>query len=235
VFGEVYNTIYLEYQFLTKKSHIIYPVHFEKNITDYHHILELLKYNYDNFNYQQDKFMEKYYELRSDEAKERYKKFKTPKLNVTNEDFFSSKLAVKRYFIHDDIHQMVKHHDKPVYEMMKRDFDKAWCEKDMFFALPKEMQIQCVQEEAYTISLERYIIPHAEGWQDPLDCYKRAVKRICTTLCSGWFRDFAIENYPEIIARYDKDFVKKFKQKFENGEIKLVEGKTIEDLPEIVV
>ena len=28
-------------------------------------------------------------------------------------------------------------------------------------------------------------------------------KKVCTTLTSGWFRDFAIDNYPEILKLYD--------------------------------
>ena len=28
-------------------------------------------------------------------------------------------------------------------------------------------------------------------------------EKVCTTLTSGWFRDFAIDNYPEILKLYD--------------------------------
>lgn len=226
VLGDLYNVLSPKYQMLTKKSHIVYPVHWEKNISDYHFLKECLG----DFNLIDR--MKEYFELRNNEAKERYKKFKTPKLNVTNEDFFSSKLAVDHYFVHDDIHEMVKHHERPVYEMMKSNFDSAWCEKDKFFALPYDYQIQCVQEEAMAIALERYIVPQAAGWDDYFDCYHKSVKRISTTLCSGWFRTFAIENYPTIIARYNPNFVQEFRAKVDSGEIKPYEGKTLADIPD---
>lgn len=227
LFGETYHTLKPEYQLLTKRSHLIYPVHFEKNINDYHTLKSFIG------DFVRNENMELYYKLRSDEAKVRFSKFKTPSLNVTNEDFFSSKLAVEHYFVHDDIHEVMKHHDKPVYEMMKRDFNLAKCEKDMFFELPYQYQVQAVQEEAYTIALERYIIPQVEGFEDYFSCYKRAVLRICTTLCSGWFRDFAIENYTKAIEWYNPNFVEIFKKAVENGEISPIEGKTLEDVPKL--
>ena len=31
----------------------------------------------------------------------------------------------------------------------------------------------------------------------------KALEKVCTTLTSGWFRDFAIDNYPEIFNLCD--------------------------------
>lgn len=220
IFGETLHALRPEYQLLTKRSHLIYPVHFEKNIEDYHTLKDMLG------DFARDEKMDEYYKLRSQEAKERYAHFKTPKLNVTNEDFFSSKLAVDNYFVHDDIHEVMKHHDIPVYEMMKRDFNLAKCEKDMFFSLPYDYQVQAVQEEVYTIALERYVIPQAgEDWTNYFNCYMKALKRICTTLCSGWFRTFAIENYWVVVERYNQDYVRNFKVAYESGQIQALEGK----------
>jgi hypothetical protein len=67
-FGETYHTISLSYLLLTKRSHLIYPVHFEKNVNDYH----LLKNYLGEFT--RDELMNTYYELRSKEAEERYKR-----------------------------------------------------------------------------------------------------------------------------------------------------------------
>lgn len=214
IFGELYRILSKEYLLLTKRSHIIYPVHFEKTINDYN----FLKKECGTFEH--DEYMKKYYELRSNEAKERYSKYKTPKLNVTTEDFFSSKLNVPNYFVHDDIHHIMAHYDKPVFTMMQKDSSKAWCEKDMFFDLPYEYQVRCVQEEAYVIALERYIIPqYGDDWMDFFKCYKKAVQRICTTLCSGWFREFAIENYENVIDWYNPLFVDKFYNAFDKEKI----------------
>lgn len=212
--GETYRTLKPEYLMLTKRSHLMYPVHFEKNMDDY----QLLKNMLGDF--EKDELMEKYYTLRLNEAKARYKQ-RTPNLNVTTEDFFSSKLNVPNYFVHDDIHEVMAHHDRPVFTMMQRDPSKAWCEKDMFFALPFEYQVQAVQEEAYVIALERYIIPqYGDDWNNYFESYKKALKRICTSLTSGWFRDFAIENYDKAVEWYNPNFVKKFKDAVDSGRVK---------------
>lgn len=228
--GEQMHTLSLPYLMMTKKSHLIFPVHFEKNINDYHLIKSYLELG----SFAPNETMNEYYELRSQEAKERYKQ-RTPKLNVTTEDFFSSKLSVPHYFVHDDIHEIMAHHDEPVYKKMQPDPSMAWCAKDMFFALPYEMQVQAVQEEAYVISLERYIIPqYGDNHENHFEMYKNALKRICTTLCSGWFREFAIENYPEAIKRFNPNFVDIVRDAVQSGRLKPIEGKTYADLPEFL-
>jgi hypothetical protein len=223
-FGESYRALTLEYQALTKRSHLIYPVHFEKNMSDYQLFKRLLG------DFERDELMQQYYTLRFNEAKERYNQ-RTPNLNVTTEDFFSSKLAVPNYFVHDDIHEAMAHHDRPIFTMMQPDPSKAWCSKEMFFNLPFEYQVQCVQEEAYVIALERYIIPqYGNDWEDYFESYKKAVKRICTTLTSGWFRSFAIENYQAVIANYNPDFVEIFKTKVEQGKVRPIR----DDVPKMI-
>jgi hypothetical protein len=226
-FGEDLLVPRLPYLYLTKKSHLIYPVHFEKNIEDYH----LIKNSQTMKAFKVDEISQEYYDLRRQEAVQRYGQ-KTPKLNVTTEDFFSSKLNVPNYFVHDNIHEMVAHFDKPIFTMMQKDSSKAWCERDLFDKLSREYQVKCVMEEAYTIALERYIIPQVDNdFIDPHEAYKRAVKRICTTLTSGWFREFAIENYKTVLEWYDKDYVKNFAVKAIQGEIKPKEEYNLLDIP----
>ena len=227
--GEWMSTMNLPYLMFTKRSHLIYPVHFEKNIEDYHLIKSML-----GKDFKADERMHEYLALRSQEAKNRYKQ-RTPKLNVTTEDFFSSKLNVPHYFVHDDIHEVMAHNDEPVYKKMQPDPTMAWCALDMFFALPYEMQVQAVQEEAYVIALERYIVPqYGENHTNHFEMYKNALKRICTTLCSGWFREFAIENSPEAIKRYNPNFVDILKRAVATGKIKPIEGKSYVDLPDFL-
>jgi len=212
-FGNDFHFVNSEVLYLTKKSHIHYPIHYDKSIADY----SLLKTVID---VEKVKTYQLYYELRLQETKERINK-RLPTLNRTNEDFFDrSKNVVGYVFEHDDIHEAIKHYERPVYEMMKKDFSKAWCEKDMFHNLPHEYKVRCVQEEAYVIALERYIILRKGHYKDPQLAYKAALQRICTTLCSGFFRDFAVENYFEILNAYSDNYVSKFKEKLLSGLIK---------------
>jgi len=47
--------------------------------------------------------------------------------------------------------------------------------------------------------------------------------RICTTLCSGFFRQFAFENYPAIVEAYNSSFVDKFQYAVDNELIQPME------------
>ena len=54
------------------------------------------------------------------------------------------------------------------------------------------------------IALERYLIPMVS--KDQEISYNLALVRICTTLTKGWFRQFAIDNYPQL-SNLDKDLL----------------------------
>jgi hypothetical protein len=45
-------------------------------------------------------------------------------------------------------------------------------------------------------------VPTAWGTPAKLAFYK-SVNKICTTLCSGWFRSYAIDNYTEVLDMFD--------------------------------
>lgn len=199
--------------YLLKKSHIHYPVHFEKNVMDYHFLKSRVSAV-------ENPVFDEFFRLKSDDAKVRYSKYRTPNLNVSNDKFFGkSGVSDGRVYVHDDLHDVVKHYERPIYEMLKTNMDSAWCEKDKFNLLPFALKVQCVQEEAYVIALERYYIPLIGKYDSPFWCYERALRRICTTLCSGYFRDFALDNYPAIIQAYDEEFVKKFTQAVISGKL----------------
>ena len=69
---------------------------------------------------------------------------------------------------------------------------------------------QCVAEECYVIATERFLIPTNYDYFWKL-AYLKALQKVCTTLCSGWFRDYAIDYYPEIINLYDKSKIETVK------------------------
>src|SRR5581483_5593866 len=54
------------------------------------------------------------------------------------------------------------------------------------------------------IALERYLIPMISKNQEY--SYLSALVRICTSLTKGWFRQFAIDNYPRL-SNLDKDLL----------------------------
>jgi hypothetical protein len=213
IVGDV--TIYaspLEVLYSLKRSHRHLPTHWEKNINDYH-LLKGLVGNVD-----------KIPELTKLKMQEN-KIIKTPSLNKSKMEFFNDDVSNKT-FEHDEIHQVMAHRELPMFEYIKLDKDKVKCSEEKFNALTLEQRIQCVLEEAYVIALERAVIPMLyEGmkYATPESAFKWALMRICTTLCSGWFREFAVENYPAILASYNRDYVKKFLQAVDSGTIRRID------------
>jgi hypothetical protein len=197
-----------------KKSHINFPVKFEKHIYDYNFLLNTLK---------EDK-LNKITKLNFKETEKRLGELKTPSLKKSTKNFFGqSEGYVKYFYIHDDIHRVMAHYDRPIYEDMQRSETSAWCEKDMWEEFTFEKKAKCVLEEAYVIALERRIIPMLNGVGQIVStkaAFDWALMRICTNLCSGWFRQFATDNYVEIIKFFNTDYVKKFLEAERKGYIK---------------
>ncbi len=188
-----------------KRSHLEYPIRWQKSIVDYHQ----LKSRAGELSIEETKAIA----LRSQEIAARAAG-KLPKvdLNVSNDKFFKkSQAAVGRLYEHDDLHRATCFYDKPLFETLKDDKSKAFIPKKNFDKLPLLDKVRLVQEECFAIGLERMIIPGKTN--DPKEAFDHAIQRICTTLCKGWFRDFAIENYPAII-NYDRDFVTLFRERY---------------------
>lgn len=196
-----------------KKSHIHFPIFFKKHISDYAFLLD--KMGEDKLSH----ITKKNYK----ETEKRIGKLKTPSLNKSVTDFFGqSDGYVKSYFIHDDMHKAVAHYEEPLYLRMQYDKTIAKCEKELWNKFSYEDKCKCVLEEAYVIALERKILPSIFGgqkWATPKESLEWALMRICTTLCSGWFREFATNNYFKILDMCNSSYVEDFLNKYENKEI----------------
>lgn len=198
--------------FEIKNSHIFRPRNFEKHIADYHWLKEYIKDS--GFNNPTGKYLEKDQEIINGG------KLKTPSLMKSKDDFFDDKVV--KVFEHDDIHRIMAHKELPMYTFMQENTE-VFCSKKLWDKFTHEDKIKTVLEEAYVIALERKIIPHIflgeKHWTD-LESFKWALMRICTTLCKGWFRQFAVDNYFEILSQHNIDFSTIFLSAYEKGEIK---------------
>lgn len=210
--------------FLIKKSHIYWPNKWSKHINDYHYLKSRL-----NGPITDD--LKRFYEMRLRESEERYGKRFKARLSTTNNNFFgASQNKVGRKYEHDDLHKVTCYYDSPLYDKMKNDKDKAAVDKKLWDVLSHKDKIRAVREECYAIGLERRLIPRFESDRDvrkvhESQAFHYALQRICTNLTSGWFRNFAIDNYPEIVD-YDVPFYKMFIEAVGNGEIvKSIGGK----------
>ena len=203
--------------FSIKKSHIHFPFKFNKHINDY----SILYNRVDGI----DKYPD-ITKLRFKETEDRLGKLKTPTLKKSKDFFEQSQSFFKSFFVHDDIHDIIAHLDKPMYEYMQPDPNSALCSKKMWNELSTLHKRWCVMEEAYVIALERIIIPMIFGggkFSTNKDAFEYALMRISTTLCSGWFRQYAVDNYQEIMSMYDDNYVNKLLLAYDNNKIKMTD------------
>lgn len=188
---------------LIKRSHLWRDYQWDKHITHYHK--HLAKH------FPTDLLSELIYKDRVKMTKEAYPQG-NPNLNQSNEEFFDD--AVVKTYDHDYLHELASFGDQPLYTKLKRDDSKAWCEKDLWDALPYEDKVKCVSEESYVIAMERFLIRN--NWNYSYKgAYYQAVKKVCTTLTSGWFRDFAIDNFPQVMDLFSVDKLNQLKGKLQ--------------------
>jgi len=192
--GEIIYIASMKGLSLIKRSHLHRDLSFEKHITHYWKYLEHQKQLYTKDDLE-------FLVTRKKMTIERFPQAQ-PNLNQSIDTFFDD--AVFKKYKHDYLHELFAYEDVPMYTKLQRDTSIAWCCQDLWYNLSYEQQLKCVAEEVYVIATERFMVPKEWEAQSKL-AYMKAIQKVCTTLCSGWFRDFAIDNYPSIIALYDKD------------------------------
>lgn len=129
--------------------------------------------------------------------------------------------GVTYYFNHDWVHEVVSRMfgaKVPAYTLYQKDGEAVACDVGKFNALPFSERLRGVMEEATVLALERSQIPArrdptwvAEGKKpDPAWSYKYALQKVCTSITSGWFREFAWEHYDEALADYVENYAEIF-------------------------
>ena len=119
-------------------------------------------------------------------------------LNKDNDVFFTE--MVTRQIPHDDLHQLVvdfSDYDRPINELMRKNLNNPYCSEDLWNRFTYDDKLKAVWEEATVIAIERF--PKFT----PKRAYYNALCMICTTLCQGWFRDFAIDNFENVYDLFD--------------------------------
>lgn len=137
-----------------------------------------------------------------------------PKLNVSKEEFFTD--DIDYVYDHDSIHESVKHYDKPVYQYFI--IGEVECSEEKFNELEHIVKLTAVLEESYTLAIERSLVPHP-GVKTPREAFNIALMKVCTSITSGWFRDFAWEHYDEVVKLYNDNYYNKFLTGLHNGTV----------------
>ncbi len=154
-----------------------------------------------------------------------------PKLNVTSKDFFTGD-GVQYVYEHDSIHEAVALSAKgftpglgfdespfPAYKYYMKDGSEVMTSKEKFMSVPEHVRLYGVYEESCVLALERSQIPHGlgkEGGPTPRWSFEMALMKVCTSITSGWFREYAWENYDKVLDLYNQlgedDYINRFQR-----------------------
>ena len=188
-----------DFLYMMKMSHryLRNNVHFLKTMNDIH---VLRKYSGITTIHESLK------ELYEERAKLTYN-YSHPKLNVDKQSFFKD--DVPYVYDHDTIHEAVKLSSKPAYQYFID--GEVMCSMKKFEECSKAIKLMAVVEESMVLALERSIIPFATN---PSKAFEMALQKVCTSITSGKFREFAWEHYFEAISLFEPEWMM---QKFENG------------------
>lgn len=141
-----------------------------------------------------------------------------PSLSQNKQQFFREADSFYRYE-HDDIHAAVAVGDAPAYTYFSEDGEEVSVSKSKWKGLDLSTQLLAGLEESYVLALERSLIPHP-GVLTPKQAFDKALEKVCTSITSGWFREFCWENYDAIQELYDESYVEKFQAALDAGRIR---------------
>lgn len=177
---------------VVKRSHLWRTLGFSKHIT---HWYRYLKVNEKYFTESDLDFLK----VRTKMTKEQYPE-RVPDLTLSTSEFFND--AVTKVYLHDAIHELARFDEVPMYTKLQKNPDTVMCSNDLWSNLSYPDKLKCVLEETYVISVERFLVP--KQWEYPLKlAFIKALEKVCTTLSSGTFRDFCIDEYSTLIESYD--------------------------------
>lgn len=145
-----------------------------------------------------------------------------PKLNVNKTEFFSGD-GIEYIYEHDTIHESTKTLEKPAYSYFKPDESEVFCSRDMFYQVDEKIRLAAVLEESQVLALERSQILYKDI--DPKRSFDIALFKVCTSITSGWFREYAWENYDKVQALYNPNYVNKFWNDVDKGIVKKLMNK----------
>lgn len=149
-----------------------------------------------------------------------------PKLNVSKKEFFNGD-DVPYIYDHDSIHEVVAFLGRPAYTFYMTDGEQVKASMDKFFEQEKSIQLLGVLEESMVLAAERSQIPN-DFVLSPRLSFNMALEKVCTSITSGRFREFAWENYYIVQKMYDElggdVWVEKVKQAIAEDKLRPFEG-----------
>jgi len=162
-----------------------------------------------------------------------------PSLKQGKANFFSGD-GVNYVYEHDDIHEALATlrallgnisaeesplPRRPAYIQFQKDpkLDVS-VSKEKWLQCSEHVKLMSVLEESYVLALERSQIP-TDFSIAPRTSFLIALEKVCTSITSGWWREYAWEHYYQVLAMYSDNYVDRFQKALSDGKIRSYQGK----------
>ncbi len=143
-----------------------------------------------------------------------------PKLDVSKSAFFDGD-GVPYVYDHDDLHKIMAVDGAPAYTKYMAEGSQVLTSKAKFFTVDHRVRVLGGLEESLVLACERSQIPFPEA--NPDQSFTYALMKVCTSITSGYFREFCWEHYDEIVEEYHKNggsqYATRMREAVQNGEI----------------
>ena len=117
-------------------------------------------------------------------------------LNMGVDEFWND--SVKRIYVHDSLHELVKFGPQPIHELIRKDLTNVMCDEHLFLSLTHEQQLQCVMEEMLVIAIERAGLTSKSSKIEIRQACSKALKALCVKLSTGWFSTHCLLSHATI-------------------------------------
>lgn len=129
--------------------------------------------------------------------------YQHPNLKRSKAEFFSND-SVEYTYDHDTIHEAICLFDKPAYQFFKKEGADVLCLRSLFEATSQDVRMAAVYEESCVLAIERSLVPFP-GRLTVEAAYLKALEKVCTSITSGWFREFAYDHYDDAVALFHRE------------------------------
>lgn len=143
-----------------------------------------------------------------------------PKLNRTKQEFFNP-AEVQYEWQHDDLHEVLKHLDKPAYQYFSG--GEVWSDMKVFKTLPENIKLLAVLEESLVLAAERSQLAFTDKKIDPKWSFDMALSKVCTSITGGTFRAYSYDNYYKVQGLYEqvgKDYMERVYEGIKTGKVR---------------
>ena len=146
-----------------------------------------------------------------------------PNLKQNRQQFFDD--SVPYLYDHDSIHRAVVK-GPPAYTFFAEDGEEVKSSRVKFDSLSLNARCAAGLEESYVLAIERSLVPFP-GALTPHQAFLKALEKVCTSITSGWFREFCWENYDRIVSMYDDAYYQRFQDALAAGVVLPFNGESI--------